>query len=135
MSREPRYRVWDKLRKKMIEMNEKGFPDIRNQKQRLTLFDWLQYIDKKDKNDVQICEGDIVKWNDGDYDSPSNPRIAIVEFSPELSFYAVNVPVNPLRDELGHKFGFSNFIYKDTENHLEIMGNIKENSELLEIYE
>ena len=30
-----------------------------------------------------------------------------------------------------HIFGFSNFIYKDTHNSLEVIGNIYENQELL----
>ena len=31
-----------------------------------------------------------------------------------------------------HIFGFSNFIYKDTHNSLEVIGNIYENQELTE---
>lgn len=82
-----------------------------------------QYTGLKDKNDKEIYEGDVVRWSDGDYEAPGNPRIAEVRFAPELCFYAFNVGG-------GHKFGFSNFIYTDTEKHLEVIGNIYENPEL-----
>ena len=78
-----------------------------------------------DKHGKLIFEGDVVRWSDGDYKHPSNPRVAEVRFDPELCFFAFNV------GESGHKFGFSNFIYKDTEKHLEVIGNVHENPELL----
>lgn len=85
----------------------------------------MQFTGLKDKNSKEIFESDIVKWSDGDYKHPSNPRIAEVRFDPELSFFAFNV------GEEGHKFGFSNFIYTETEKHLEIIGNRYQNPELL----
>ena len=84
----------------------------------------MQYTGLKDKNGKKIFQGDIVTWSDGDYVSPSNPRIAEVRLDPELCFFAVNIGD-------GHKFGFSNFAYDDTENHLEVIGNIYETPELL----
>lgn len=98
----------------------------------------MQYTGLKDMHGKEIYEGDIVTWSDGEYKHYSNPRIAVVEFNPELSFYAVNVVEHSgtckytKRDNHGHKFGYSNFAYANTENHLEVAGNIYENRNLLD---
>ena len=99
----------------------------------------MQSTGLKDKNGIEIYEGDVVKWSDGEYKSDSNPRVAVVEFTPELAFYAINVKdfgsncKYTGRAGYGHKFGYSNFIYKDTDKHFEVVGNIYENKELIQI--
>ena len=87
----------------------------------------MEFSGLTDKNKVEIYEGDIVRWSDGDWKGEGNPRIAEVRFDPELCFFAFNVD----KESGGHKFGFSNFIYTDTEKHLEVIGNVYENPELL----
>lgn len=135
MKREIKFRVWD------IETKHMYFPDKDCYMDKLIETEsWkpMQLTGLKDMHGKEIYEGDIVTWSDGDYKHYSNPRIAVVEFNPELSFYAVNVVEHSglckYTDRLnhGHKFGYSNFAYADTENHLEVAGNIYENRNLLD---
>lgn len=82
-----------------------------------------QFTGLLDKNGNKIFEGDVVKWGHVCSYWFEDPFIvAIVEFSPELSFNAVNI---------GSKYGFSNFIYQRTDKYLEKIGNIHDTPELL----
>ncbi len=89
-----------------------------------------QYTGLKDSKYQEIYEGDVVKWDDqsdGKY-----WRVAIVKIDPDLYFHCFDCPQISNSSSHGHKFHYGNFIYKDTENHLEIIGNIHESPELLE---
>lgn len=145
MKREIKFRAWDKENKKFIRSSHciefDGSVHMYKMGCVIPLGDKVelnQFIGLHDKNGKEIYEGDIVTWSDGEYKHYSNPRIAVVEFNPELSFYAVNVVEHSglckYTDRLnhGHKFGYSNFAYSNTENHLEIAGNIYENRNLLD---
>lgn len=95
----------------------------------------MQFTGLKDKNDINIYEGDIVRWGLGftDFDYEYRHRYAVVQFDPELQFkilYYINS--HSLEKEKGDNFvfGFSNFIYKETNIYLEVIGNIHENPEL-----
>ncbi len=72
----------------------------------------------------EIYEGDIVKWGHISGFEECTPRNAVVEFSPDLTFSTFNL-------ERDHKFRFGNFAYRNTNDALEIIGNIHENPELL----
>lgn len=88
----------------------------------------------KDKNGLLIYEGDIVIWNDGGGECELKPkkgwiRIAEVKLFPDLHFKIIGC--YPKRTcEIGHEFHFGNFIYKETEKHLKIIGNIHEHGGL-----
>jgi uncharacterized phage protein (TIGR01671 family) len=87
---------------------------------------WMQYTGLKDKNGVEIYEGDIVKWGHIAGFTERNPRVAIVEMEIDLSFVTINLGEN------NHRFHYGNFIYKNTQAAMEVIGNIHQNPELLE---
>ena len=82
----------------------------------------MQYTGLHDKNGREIYEGDIVRWGDMVGLGHEKPvRVAVVRFDPDICFDS-NVGI----------FDYGNFVYKETDKYLTVIGNVFENPELLE---
>ena len=119
MDREIKFRAWDKDNKKMLQVKSIHFSDsgdciVINPLEFISLefLELMQYTGLKDKNDVEIYEGDIVKSRNG---TCGRINIHIIEWN---NFYT---GFNPLRQDE------SNFNRESSE----VIGNIYENQELL----
>ena len=96
----------------------------------------MQFTGLLDKNGKEIFEGDIVRWgmHGGSWGHEIWNRYAEVEINPDLQFRIIHY----IHSETGEKrptdnyiFHFGKFAYTETEQFLEIIGNVFENPELL----
>jgi len=82
----------------------------------------MQFTGLKDKNGVEIYEGDIVSW--GKPPIELEERIAEVKINLDIQFDCKNI-------SYPYVFHYGSFIYADTEKHLTVIGNIYEHPHLL----
>lgn len=82
-----------------------------------------------DKKLQDIYEGDMVKWDDGS--GGKYWRVAVVEINPDIQFRIIENTIHPLSRDKDYVFKFGNFMYQDTHNHLEVIGNIFDNPEII----
>ena len=83
----------------------------------------MQGIGKKDINGKDIYTGDIVKWGHTVNGEEYPIKVAVVKMQPDIQFHLIGSETLYLWQ--------LNFIYRDTESFLEVLGNIFENPELL----
>ena len=127
--REIKFRAWDKKHKEFVQWSDISRTNIlvaiiSNIKRGISNCELMQYIGLKDKNLVEIYDGDIIKDSSG--------RIMIVEWDNRIGtaryiFRVINTIGHIKTGRLvnTHEWITSN------ENDIEIIGNIYENPELL----
>ena len=150
MKREIKFKVWDNKYKCITDYNQSkigallfdgrviistGFDEYdcptwdftKLEEERYSI---MQFIGLKDKAGNDIYEGDIVRWDDGN--NGTKWRVAEVLINPDIQFKIVRINCDFVQSaQEGYVFRFGNFIYRDTEKHFEILGNIYQNPELL----
>lgn len=169
MNKENKFRAWDNVEMKMYYTGEEdsihfyfdsygivaerfvdveistleGDKFISSESEKLEHLVYMQYTGLKDKNDVEICEGDVVKCSDfmsifnsvvklGEYEQDGSAG----EYTPVkcMGFY-VEVIEKGLQSEWGIDLVLD---YKETSSlqsfeQVEVIGNIYDNPELLEV--
>ena len=129
----PKFRVWDKKYKKIMKVNEINFEkssvwiesDSGDHENRHTLtrgFDeviLMQSTGLHDEQGVEIFEGDVVEII---YDSEPFTGVVVYDLG-ETDFKATN----------NHEDYGNNFQYLTVGESIEVIGNIYQNSELLEV--
>jgi len=101
-----------------MEMNGKGYHVLR-----MSDFELLEYTGLKDKNEREIYDGDII---DGSWINPMSKEKVIRHYRVTFNKGKYNAEL------IGHHPYGSTMLYFENEK-AEIMGNIYDNSELLEV--
>lgn len=152
----PRYRAWDKIHKTMYEVDDIMSIDFgRSEISVKTLFfdqtnryDFddivlMQSTGLTDKNDKEIFEGDILKFNDEweeycyeGYIDGSSYGVNYVEIEKETTcfgFGKTKIPESSLFNLVNDEHLTFKELITDTSFEFEIIGNIHTNPELLEV--
>jgi hypothetical protein len=116
--REIKFRAWDKLNKDMFNVESINFQERRVYKDTVSYckfenIDLMQYTGLKDEYGDEIYEGDIVTLHNSKYKVIFNTKEA--RFILNDAFFEMDIP-------------FTN----NNNERMEIVGNIYENSELME---
>lgn len=119
--REIKFRVWDKVGSEMIQQDDMfELYDVEElfEKPSDEQYELMQFTGLKDKNGKEIYEGDVVN------SKAHNPQNYLVAFI-DCAFHCTHPKIEPYTIEPLH-------FYTSIGCHLEVIGNIYENPELLE---
>ena len=95
-----------------------------------------QFTGLHDKKGKEIYEGDIIKWGMHKGSEEYFHRYAVVEFNPDIQFrilFYVNSETGEKKPTDNYIFHFGKFAYKETDKHIEIIGNVFENADLVKL--
>jgi uncharacterized phage protein (TIGR01671 family) len=128
--REIKFRAWDKKHKEFVQWSDISRTNIlvaiiSNIKRGISNCELMQYIGLKDKNLVEIYDGDIIKDSSG--------RLMIVEWDNRIGTarYIFRVINTIGHIKTGRLVNTHEWI-TSYENDIEVIGNIYENQELTE---
>lgn len=111
-NREIKFRVWDKSFKKMVYASPMAILNLDDDDHEL-----MQFTGLKDKNNVEIFEGDkLVAYRHG-----KKSKEGVVVYGPNASFV---IECEDTDTQEGGKFSLGNPVYQED---LEVIGNIYEN--------
>lgn len=149
MSNENNYRAWLKDTKEMVEVEEISYlkktisyvyDNYATGEQEWFEYSFddvelLQYTGLKDKNDIEICVGDIINWKEADdVYSIEFGQFGVPNFEDEgYQDYAVGYYLKPQHDlkEI-EPFNMTIPLNKEYASRMTIVGNIYMNPEMLE---
>lgn len=125
MSRELKFRAWDKVRKKMFYKLaiESGVNEINawfGDRFSAKYWTFMQYTGIKDKNGKEIYEGDVVRQVNYRSDRGVSGRKYVIEWKPFNASFGLRW--------VNHDFWLS---FNQTRHNVEVIGNIYENPELV----
>lgn len=131
MNREIKFRAWD------IELKKYHYPNMWDKSMPSNWENYYileQFTGLKDKNGKEIFEGDVCRILYTDWPSNSNPNISIEDYLISISHLGIIEYHSPsfeimLKDRYGDFSGHT--LRYGSHGFVEVIGNIHENSELL----